>query len=317
MLRATLSSLRSLPLKAGTSHAYTKQSQFYFFVAACPTHKTQTQAFLKRDYSSSSAMAYVVLQVPIFNDNYSHVLVDLATGEAAAVDPAEPQKVLLALKAHPQYRLTALFVTHKHADHAGGNVELAGKIPNLRVYGSKHEECPAATDRVGQGDEFRFGSLTVKVLHTPCHTKGHIQFFVEPPPKIDQAPSLFCGDTLFVGGCGRFFEGTAKEMHENLIGKLSRLPLQTKVYCGHEYTLSNLAFAKTVEPKNPELLQKIEWAAEQRKNGLSTVPTTIGDELKFNPFMRVGQRSVKDAVGQEDEVEVMAELRRRKDSFRG
>jgi len=172
------------------------------------------------------------------------------------------------------------------------------------------------TDTVKQGDVINIGSLDVKVHFTPCHTTGHVLYEIKD--SKDSAPaSLFTGDTLFIGGCGRFFEGTAEQMYHNLCEVIASLPHNTKVYCGHEYTVKNLEFAATIEPSNEELKQKLAWAKTERAKNIPTVPSTVAEELSFNPFMRVTKSTVATAVGLTGAtpVDVMRELRKRKDAW--
>merc|ERR1712087_82962 len=151
-------------------------------------------------------------------------------------------------------------------------------------------------------------------MFTPCHTSGHICYFVTGPSG--EEPAVFTGDTLFIGGCGKFFEGTGKEMHAALIEKLSSLPTETKVYCGHEYTVNNLKFAEHVEPDSEAVKSKMAWAKTQRSKEQPTVPSTIAEEMQYNPFMRVRESAVQSHAGMKDPVEVMGFLRKEKDNFR-
>lgn len=249
------------------------------------------------------------------SDNYAWLLVT-PSRRTALVDPVEPSKVLAALRAEglEESSVECILTTHRHSDHSGGNVELAKHFPGITVYGGKGEEIPAVTKEVGDGDEFKVGDATVRVLHTPCHTKGHVLYYVTD--AAGSAPLLFSGDTLFAAGCGRFFEGTAAQMYENLCVKVAKLPDNTKVCCGHEYTLSNLAFAASVEPENEDIKKSIAEAKQLRDKGLPTVPTTLAQEKLHNPFMRVGEASVQKAAGKTDGVEVMAAIRSQKDNFK-
>lgn len=213
-----------------------------------------------------------------------------------------------------------VLTTHRHEDHAGGNVALARHAiatgQRLRIVGSAYEDCPGATEVVEQGSEFKlFNSqaVTVTVDHTPCHTVGHVAFTVTS--ATTEAAALFCGDTLFVGGCGRFFEGDAGDML-NSLSKFERLDGSTVLYCGHEYTISNLQFALTVQPNNEILQEKLIWAQAQRQQGLPTVPSTLLEERAYNPFLRTHDVNVQAAVGKcTDPVGTMRELRERKDRF--
>ena len=256
--------------------------------------------------------------IPFASDNCAYVFQCRDTGRSAVVDPADAGVALSYLEDRgiiPEM----LFCTHKHMDHSGGNKAFRSAFPTLEVVAGGYEEIPAVTRMVTDGEVVELGNLEVRALHTPCHTRGHVCFLVTRS-NGDGAPVLFSGDTLFVGGCGRFFEGTAVEMIGNLglRGKLHTLPSETQVYCGHEYTQSNLRFAMSVDPENEDLLAKGQWVDEVRSLGEWTVPTTIGMERQYNPFMRAHVPALRTAVGMDeeaDEVDVLAALRRAKDSF--
>ncbi|CAM9718723.1 unnamed protein product, partial [Chrysoparadoxa australica] len=216
-----------------------------------------------------------VSQVPVphppISDNYAYIMVDRGTGKAACVDPAEPEKTLAAA-AENSVELSALLCTHKHWDHSGGNTGMKKALPALDVVGSASEEdVPAMTIALQDQGTYNLGGLTVRALHTPCHTRGHVMFYVTGP---EGAPLLFSGDTLFIGGCGRFFEGSAEEMRHALMDVAASLPLDTGVFCGHEYTVSNLMFALSVEPSNQALQDKMKWAHETLAAGGVTIPST-------------------------------------------
>lgn len=182
------------------------------------------------------------------------------------VDPVDPELVLKTVE-EKAVQLKAILTTHHHWDHAGGNQKLVSKYSGpLKVYGGD-DRIGGLTDKVTQGDQLQLGGLTIRCLFTPCHTTGHICYYIDSPEE----KAVFTGDTLFSGGCGRFFEGNATQMHDALINKLSRLPDQTNVYCGHEYTLQNLAFGKHVEPSNKEILKKVISSKAQREQNLPTV----------------------------------------------
>ncbi|CAG8662310.1 7863_t:CDS:2 [Funneliformis caledonium] len=247
-----------------------------------------------------------VIPIPVLDDNYSYLIIDEKTNEAAVVDPVEPKKVLAVVQ-EQSANLKHLITTHHHADHSGGNDELFSERKDLIVYGGDNR-IPAVTKIVKDNEEFKIGQINVKALFTICHTSASVSFYLQD----EKDKAVFTGDTLFIGGCGRFFEGTAEQMHNSLNNILAKLPENTKVYCGHEYTSSNLRFADSVEPDNDFLQQKIQWVKDHKQ----TVPSTIGDELKFNPFMRVDKDSIRKATGKQDPIQVMAKLREMKNNFK-
>jgi len=250
--------------------------------------------------------------IPALGDNYMYLLIDEYTNHAAIVDPVEPAKVIDCIKKE-NVKLTTVLTTHHHWDHAGGNEELCSKVAGLSVYGGD-TRIGALTDQVSHGDCLQVGKINIKCLFTPCHTSGHICYFIEGSESLP--PSVFTGDTLFVAGCGRFFEGTAEQMYHALVEVLGRLPPTTTVYCGHEYTVNNLKYALHVEPENRDILEKFEWAKNRRENKLPTIPSTIEEESKCNPFMRVSEESVQLHTKTTDPVATMAALRKEKDVFR-
>jgi len=257
--------------------------------------------------------------VPALSDNYMYLIVDEKTKECAAVDPVEPDKLLQrpGLGGSKELKLTTVLTTHHHWDHAGGNEQIVKLMPSLRVYGGD-DRVNALTDKVTHGDKLKVGSLDITCLFTPCHTSGHICYLVTDTSEGDgQAAAVFTGDTLFAAGCGRFFEGSADQMYRALVDILGTLPGQTRVYCGHEYTVNNLHFARVVEPHNSAVLEKLRWAEGQRAKGLPTVPTTIAEELTYNPFMRVRETSVQGhAKAPGDPVATMRAIRAEKDAFK-
>ncbi|KAM4820140.1 hydroxyacylglutathione hydrolase, mitochondrial isoform 3-T3 [Thomomys bottae] len=221
--------------------------------------------------------------LPALTDNYMYLLIDEDTREAAIVDPVQPQKVVETVKKHG-VKLTTVLTTHHHWDHAGGNEKLVKMEPGLKVYGGD-DRIGALTHKVTHLTMLQVGSLSVKCLSTPCHTSGHICYFVSKPGG-SEPPAVFTGDTLFVAGCGKFYEGTADEMYKALLEILGRLPPDTRVYCGHEYTINNLKFARHVEPGNTAVQEKLAWAKEKYSVGEPTVPSTLAEEFTYNPFMR-------------------------------
>ncbi|EME26560.1 Hydroxyacylglutathione hydrolase, mitochondrial [Galdieria sulphuraria] len=258
-----------------------------------------------------------VRTIPVLRDNYAYLLIDKRHKVAAAVDPVEPTKVTRAAE-EEGVSLVAVLTTHKHWDHSGGNEELLEKYSSLKIFGSKYEIVPGTTHRVGQGDIFQFYSpscLEVYVYCTPCHTRGHLLYFVKERDAIGSSAVLFSGDTLFIGGCGRFFEGDSNDMLQNIEQVIHRFPRNTFMFCGHEYTLKNLEFALQMEPHNQILKEKYDWAKKQLELGKCTVPSTLEEEFLYNPFLRYGEASIQQAVQQSEPAKVLAELRKRKDVF--
>lgn len=273
-------------------------------------------ALLHSTVRKSSLVEQANMQVellPALSDNYMYLLIDTDSREAAIVDPVEPIKVVEAVKKHG-VKLTTVLTTHHHWDHAGGNEKMVKLMPGLKVYGAD-ERVDAITKKVTDHHRFKVGTLDIKCYHTPCHTRGHVCYYVTKDKSSDP-PAVFTGDTLFVAGCGKFFEGTAEEMYRALIDILGSLPPETRVYCGHEYTVNNLKFARHVEPDNEVILKKLAWAKEKCENGEPTIPSTLADEFTFNPFMRVKEKTVQDHVKQTSPVETMRSLRKEKDTFR-
>lgn len=252
--------------------------------------------------------------VPVLSDNYSYLLHDKSANVAAVVDPAEPRK-LSSLAKKLSANITTALVTHHHWDHAGGNNELASMVPGVEIVGSAYETAEGVTLRLKSGakQQIAGSQLCVTALRTPCHTMGHLCFKTHT-----EQPAVFTGDTLFVAGCGKFFEGDATDMDASLNNTLAALPDETLVFCGHEYTLTNLFFAQSVESGNQRIKEKLAWAKGQLDGGGYTVPSTIGDEKLSNPFMRARSPELARELGMEGESpsEVMKVLREKKNLFR-
>lgn len=264
----------------------------------------------------STASAINVITVPAFHDNYLWLFHLAGRDQAFVVDPGDAAPVEQALQSH-QLQLAGILITHHHPDHTGG-INALLKRRNIPVYGPAGGSVPQVDHPLREGDTLQLTpELSFQVLAVPGHTLDHIAYFADP--GFDD-PLLFCGDTLFAGGCGRLFEGTAAQMYESL-NKLAQLPGNTRVYCAHEYTLSNLAFAKAVEENNTELLARIEQARATRDQGLPTVPSRISLEMATNPFMRSHIESVKSAAERHSDrplsgpEEVLGVIRRWKDQF--
>ena len=251
--------------------------------------------------------------LPAFDDNYLWVLDN--GKQALVVDPGDASPVR-ALLERTGLALAAILVTHHHADHTGGVAELRETYGAV-VYGPSTENIPAPFTPLQEGDTFDALGVCWRVLDVPGHTSGHIAFFAA---QINEKPLLFCGDTLFSGGCGRLFEGTPAQMLASL-DKLSNLPGNTVVCCTHEYTLSNLRFALAVEPGNADLQAYYAQCVKLRETGASTLPTSIANERRINPFLRSRQAGVETAAHQFDpaaygDVAVFAALRQWKNQFK-
>ena len=232
------------------------------------------------------------------------------------VDCAEAEAVLAEI-ARRGVRLVAVLATHHHFDHVGGNQDLLAAIPELRVYGSAGDapRIPGITDRVRDGDPVEIGTLRGRVIMIPAHTSGHVAY------HFPSERAVFTGDTLFAGGCGRLFEGDAAQMMASL-GRLARLPEDTRVYCGHEYTEKNLRFAATLEPGNRTLADKLARVQALRREGRVTVPSTIAEEKATNPFLRMDSPELSASVRERvpdvsagDPVALFAAVRGLKDRY--
>ena len=250
-----------------------------------------------------------VVPVPCLRDNYAYLVHAPGSRRALVVDPSEADPVLAALE-RESLTLAGVLCTHHHFDHVGGNEALTKAVPGIDVVASAHDEArvPCTTKTMSDGDVITLCELEVRALAVPGHTLGALAYVI--------GDAVFTGDTLFVAGCGRLFEGTPAMMHDSLSHKLGGLPAATRVYCGHEYTLSNARFALAVEPGNEALQALAERARVAREAGEPTVPSTIGDELAHNPFMRVAVRHVAARYESADPVRVLGAMRAEKDDFR-
>lgn len=255
-----------------------------------------------------------LLALPAFTDNYIWMLHD--GRHAVVVDPGESAPVIAALDSQ-QLVLAAILVTHHHADHVGGVDALRSRLQGP-VYGPGREHIPRPHVPVDEGDVAEALGLRFEVIDVPGHTSGHIAYFCDDAEL--GAPVLFCGDTLFSGGCGRLFEGTPAQMHASL-SRLAELPPLTRVCCAHEYTLSNLKFALAVEPDNTALAEYLAWCESERTAGRPTLPSSIAREQQVNPFLRcarpdVVQSARSHGAGSDEPVAVLAALRQWKNDFR-
>lgn len=251
-----------------------------------------------------------ILQIPVLNDNYIYLIHDLNTQKTVAVDPTLAEPVLKVLK-QQHWQLDYIFNTHHHSDHVGGNLELKTQT-GCKIVASKKDShrIPGLDIPVQEGDNFQFGEHQVTIIETYGHTTGHIVYY------FAQDDLLFCGDTLFVMGCGRLFEGTAEQLWTSL-QKLKKLPKATKVYCAHEYSLANGQFALSVEPNNHALQSRMTSIKQLRAKHQPTVPSNIGKEIATNPFFRENSQTLQEHLNMSDKtpLEIFTALRKLKDIF--
>jgi hydroxyacylglutathione hydrolase len=255
----------------------------------------------------------MTLQIDQFmcrSDNFGVLVHDPKSGETALIDAPEEAAILAAIE-RTGWKPTHILTTHHHGDHVEANLALKQRF-GLTIVGPAAESAkiPGIDRTVADGDTFAFGGETVRVIATPGHTLGHVTYYL---PKAGVA---FAGDTLFALGCGRLFEAKAPVMYDSL-KKLAALPLETTVYCGHEYTLSNARFALSVDPTNSALKERAARIEAKRARGEATLPTTIGDELATNPFLRWHDPVIRRNLGMEGaaDADVFGEIRKRKDVF--
>ncbi len=255
-------------------------------------------------------MSLQVHQFQCLSDNYGFLINDPESGDTASVDTPDASAINDAL-AEKQWKLTHILNTHHHFDHAGGNEELKAKW-GCKIVGfdGDFKRIPGIDHKVRENDLVEFGGTQARVIEVAGHTSGHIAY------HFDSENMVFVGDTIFALGCGRLFEGTPSQMWESL-QKLMALKDETAVYCAHEYTQANAAFALSVEPENQDLLDRSSEIDRLRAENLATVPTSIGLERKTNPFVRPGSMNLQSTIGLvgASPVEVFAETRRLKDNF--
>ncbi|WP_016953449.1 hydroxyacylglutathione hydrolase [Anabaena sp. PCC 7108] len=255
-----------------------------------------------------------VISIAALTDNYIFLLHDSKQNIAAVVDPAEAEPVLQQLE-QLKAELVAIFNTHHHHDHVGANQQLIQKFPQVVVYGGVEDRgrIPGQQVFLQQGDRVQFSDRTAEVFFVPGHTRAHIAYYF-PPVTALEAGELFCGDTLFAGGCGRLFEGTPAQMVDSL-SKLRALPDNTRVWCAHEYTLSNLRFALTVDPDNIDLQKRYDQVKAMRDRHEGTIPSLLEIEKRTNPFLRWDKPSLQLTAKRNEPTQVFARIREMKDKF--
>lgn len=248
-------------------------------------------------------MPIKIIQLKTLQDNYAYLLVEKSSKQVAVIDPGSAKPVLKTLAAE-NLTLTHILLTHHHYDHSGGIGELKKHCPKAEVVIHKDDadRLPVTADRrIQEGEIIDFGPTSIQVLHLPCHTRGHVAFLVEK--------SLFTGDTLFTAGCGKFFEGTATEMHKNL-KRLKTLPEATKIYCGHEYTEENLEHAHQADPTNLTMSERLQKARRRQAEGNPLVPATLALELASNPFLRLDDVTLQQQLKTTNELDTLIALYR-------
>lgn len=257
-----------------------------------------------------------IVTVPCRSDNYAYLLICEQTQRAAVVDPSEEAPVLAAIEAEG-VTVQAVWNTHHHYDHVGGNEAIAQKFSGCHIVAHESDKgrVPGQTHFVKDGDQVSVGEeVQARVIFNPGHTSGAISYYLASPG------SVFTGDTLFAGGCGRLFEGTPEEMHASLT-RLSELPADTKIYCGHEYTESNLRFAQAAEPANAAIGERLAAVQALRASGETSMGFSVADELATNVFIRTGESQVQESAHREGKVssgvpaQIFAGLRSWKDRF--
>jgi len=251
-----------------------------------------------------------IQQLAVLNDNYIYLIHDTESGDTAVVDPALAEPVLNALK-NNHWQLKYILNTHHHNDHVGGNIAIK-TATDCKVVGSSadHARIPAIDLKLQENDTLSLGEYSIKVIECSGHTLGHIAFYI---PEVQ---ALFCGDTLFSMGCGRLFEGSAEQMWQSL-KKFMQLPLDTQIYCAHEYSLANAQFALSVEPNNQDLIKTIQRITQLRTDNIPTIPVSLEAELATNPFLRPDSIDIRSTLNMNNasNLEVFTELRKRKNNF--
>lgn len=251
-----------------------------------------------------------IIQLPVLINNYIYLIHDPISKETAVVDPPIPEPVIEILTSN-KWKLTYILNTHHHWDHVGANLELKQKT-NCQIMGYEADQSriPGIDKLLKHGGTINIGNQVAIVIATPGHTLGHIVY------HFPENNALFCGDTLFSMGCGRLFEGSPEQMWHSL-QLLKQLPKKTKIYCAHEYTQANGKFALTLEPDNQQLQQRCDQVNQLRYHNRSTIPSTIGQELSTNPFLRDHSQSIQQSIGMKNQpaIKIFAKVRELKDNF--
>ena len=252
--------------------------------------------------------------LPALSDNYIFVVQNFKDKTSVVIDPANYRVVLDYLK-KSRTRLVAILNTHHHQDHIGANKKLIEQFPYVPIYGSEQDKgrIPGQNHYLREGDQFNFANKNAEIFFIPGHTNGHIAYYF-PPNSHQETGELFCGDTLFAGGCGRLFEGTAEQMYNSLI-KLRTLPNKTRIWCSHEYTVNNLKFALTIEKDNHNLLLRYDKVINLRKNNQATIPSFLQEEKETNPFLRCDYPSLRKIFKTNNPIEIFKKIRQLKDNF--
>ena len=252
----------------------------------------------------------IVITIPILSDNYSYLIINKDNKSCSAIDPASPEEIIPFLEKN-KFDLKNILNTHYHSDHTSGNLDLKKKY-KCKIFGPEKEkdQIPGIDVTLKENDTVELESYKAKIIETPGHTAGHIIYWFESEKVV------FTGDTLFVLGCGRLFEGTPEIMWGSLL-KIRSLPKETKIYCGHEYTKNNADFALTVEKNNNKLIKRFDEINKLINENSFTVPTTVEKEIETNPFLRADNDNIKKnlTMNSASTEEIFAEIRKRKDNF--
>ncbi len=246
-------------------------------------------------------MPIKIIQIKTLQDNYAYLLVEESSTQAAIIDPGSAKPVIKALAAE-NLDLSHILLTHHHYDHSGGVSELKKHYPKAEIAIHKDDAnhlAVSANRKLQEGEKIDFGNALIKILHLPCHTRGHVAFLVEN--------ALFTGDTLFTAGCGKFFEGSTTEMYENL-KRLKTLPETTNIYCGHEYTLENLEYAHLADPANQTIIERLQRARLRQIDEEPLVPATLALELASNPFLRLNNNALQKQLKTTNELDTLVAL---------